>query len=111
MYSSLSSMQDMIYDAECFVIEAERNVLKPKEIILALDICDELTNLSKRLNNVVRKSIYTSQSIQHKQLDKLSRCLDKIEDKQSERALLAATRALDEIKTETGYYACKKEQK
>ncbi len=111
VYDNLRWLNDGIYDLESYINETEKERFNSREIALALSVCDELDTLSNRLSKAVQRNITLNQSEQFRLLDKLSRCLDKIEDEQSERALLAATRALDELKEEAGYYTCKKEQK
>ncbi len=110
VYDNLRWLNDGIYDLESYVNETEKERFNSREIALALSVCDELDTLSNRLREAVQRNLTLNQSEQVRLLDKLSRCLDKIEDEQSERALINATKVLDEIKTETGYHDRVKEQ-
>ncbi len=104
VYDNLRWLNDGIYDLESYVNELEREEFNQRELALALEVCDELDTLSNRLSKAVQRNLTLNQIEHNKLLDKLSRCLDEIEDKQSECALLSATRVLDELKEETGYY-------
>ncbi len=113
-YYRIERIQEYIDEIDEVIKDLAKQDVRSDDVIYAINTSRELEEKAGYLRDVAVTRYQMNQGIMvvkdmnwseyDKYLDRLSECLDKIEDEQSERALISATKVLDEIKTETGYY-------